>query len=273
MKEAIWLLMMVCPWLTQAQISDSSIRKIQLQGASNFRDIGGYPTQQGTHIKWRKIYRSAEIHQLTEDDLDTLEQRNIKLIFDFRGPAEVQMAKDNIPDGAKRISLPAGSEQMGNRMEMMQQLQKTTNGDSIMLQLYTGIDFFKKRYKPVFDSLLAAPEEEAILFHCTAGKDRTGICSALILHALGVQDSIIMEDFLASNYYRQGDTERMKKLLIETFKMNPLVVDDIMGVKPFYLQATYDAIISQYGSINHFLNKEMELTPENLKILRSKFTE
>ncbi|MFM2325993.1 MAG: hypothetical protein RIR31_195, partial [Bacteroidota bacterium] len=137
---------------------------------------------------------------------------------------------------------------------------------------YANTEPFGKRYKPVFETLLNNNSDSAVLFHCTAGKDRTGICTALILYALNVDENIIMQDYLASNYYRQADNERMKKMLVDTYHMKEEVVEGMMSVKESYLQSTFDAIKNKYGSINNFLKTEMGLTPKKHKMLKKKFT-
>src|SRR5450432_574651 len=88
-----------------AQVADSNRREIKLHGVVNFRDIGGYPTKDGKHVKWGKIYRSAELSRLTPGGLDTLSQLSIAYIADFRGPYEIKMAPDKIPTAATRVSL------------------------------------------------------------------------------------------------------------------------------------------------------------------------
>jgi protein-tyrosine phosphatase len=254
-----------------AQIADSSKRLVKLTGAVNFRDIGGYPTSHGKFVSWGKIYRSAEINNLNATDLDKLNGLLIHTVLDFRGPAEYSIAPDKLPMGAARISLQAGSEQVGDRTKMMQQMTKAQNGDSIMLPFYTDLTPFKNRYQPMFAVLLNNHKDSAVLYHCTAGKDRTGIATALILYALGVDEKTIMADYLASNFYRASDMNRMKKLLIESYHMNESVVEDVMGVKEKYLQGTFDAINSKYGSIDKFLKTEMGLTNHKRKILYCKY--
>ncbi|MEI9955511.1 MAG: tyrosine-protein phosphatase [Ferruginibacter sp.] len=136
---------------------------VKLKGALNFRDIGGYAAAKGKHVKWGKIYRSAEINNLTTADLDSLQARHINYDMDFRGPSEVSIAPDKIPVGATRISLPAGSEGVGDRTKMMEMMSKASTGDSIMLPFYTNIQSFTDRYKPVFATLLNNNKDSAVI--------------------------------------------------------------------------------------------------------------
>lgn len=268
MKQIIYGCLLLAPFFSQAQIADSTQRQVKLQGAVNVRDIGGYATKSGKNVKWGKIYRSAEINNLTATDLDILQARAINYVLDFRGPVEVATAPDKLPKGATRISLPSGSENVGDKSKTMQNMMKATNGDSIMLPFYANLLPFTNRYKPMFQTLLTNSLDSAILFHCTAGKDRTGIAAALILYALGVDEQTIMNDYLASNYYRQKDNERMKTLLVSNYHMSEKVVNDVMGVNEKYLTATFLAIKSQYGSVDNYLKKEMGLDKNALKQLK-----
>ncbi len=260
---------MVMPYVVIAQVNDSAQRQIKLQGAVNVRDLGGYITKSGKQVKWGKIYRSAEINNLTPSDLDTLHNRSINYVLDFRGPAEFSIAPDKLPVGAIRISLPSGSEEVGDRGKIMQSMAKATDGDSIMLPFYANIAPFTKRYKPMFETLLTNSNDSAILFHCTAGKDRTGIAAALILYVLGVDQQTIMNDYLASNYYRQRDNTRMKTLLVDTYHLKEQVVNDVMSVNEKYLNATFVAIKAQYGTIDNYLKKEMGLDDKAITKLKA----
>ena len=271
MKKYILFFIVLVPIISYCQITDSLKREVKLQGAINFRDIGGYKTKDGKEVKWGKIFRSAEINRLTATDLEKLASLKIHYVLDFRGPAEVAAGADKIPNTAIRISLPAGSEEVGDKSKMFKSMTTSTVGDSIMLPFYSNIDAFPKRYKPMFEALLNNSNDSALVYHCTAGKDRTGIATALILYALGVDEQTIKNDYLATNYYRQSDNVRMRKMLMDNYHLKEAVVDDVLGVKEIYLKATFDAIQNKYGSVDKFLQSEMGLNKSNLKKLRQKF--
>src|ERR1700704_5710195 len=98
---------------------------------------------------------------------------SIAVVADFRGPYEVQAAPDRLPAGTTRISLPAGSENTGDS-NYMKTMIKQISADGSLINYYSNTTSFTKRYKPVFDELLSLNNDSALLFHCTAGKDRTG---------------------------------------------------------------------------------------------------
>jgi protein-tyrosine phosphatase len=270
-KLTAYFIFLMTMFSADAQIADSSRREIKLQGVVNFRDIGGYETKDGHHVKWGKLYRSADLSHVTASGLDTLSRLSIAYIADFRGPAEVKTAPDKIPFSATRVSLPAGSEHTGDSNYMKQMLLSAK--DSGLIPFYSDIHALGDRYKPLFAELLQVSPDSAVLFHCTAGKDRTGIAAALILYALNVKEDKIMEDYLASAYYRKKETERSIKGMMAVYKMDEAAARNLMGVKESYLTATYDAIVAQYGSIDNYLDKVMGLTPEKRRLLQQKFLE
>ena len=255
-----------------SQIVDSSRREIKLQGAVNFRDIGGYKTKDGMHVKWGKIYRSAALNNLTPQDLEILGKKSLQFDIDFRGPYEVKIAPDKIPVSVNQISLPAGSENIGDST-YMKQMVVSMKSDSALIQFYSNLAPFHDRYKPLFDLLLTVKSDSALLFHCSAGKDRTGIAATLILYALGVDDTTILADYLATNYYRRNENERAIKGMVALYKMNQETAANMMAAKESYIEATFNIIRLKYGSIDLFLEMEMGLTAEKRNKLKQKFLE
>jgi protein-tyrosine phosphatase len=269
LMRKLFLLLSILPFFGHAQIADSSIRHIPLQGAINFRDLGGYATNDGRHVKWKVIYRSADISKLTPADLDTLQARHIWYDVDLRGVAESAKAPDKINPGTDYILCPAGSDslnaQMGKTMSM------TRDGDSMMLAWYTNTAYLTARYQPFFAKLLILPDSDALLFHCTAGKDRTGIGAALLLYALGVPYPTIEADYTATNYYRALDNGRSLQFMVAQYHLDEGVARAMNSANARYLAATFDAIRSKYGSIDHYLEAELGLTPDKREQLKNKF--
>lgn len=256
-----------------AQIADSAKREVKLQGAINFRDIGGYATKDGKHVRWGMLYRSAAINRLTEQDVSLLDNLAISRIVDFRGPYEVANAPDKMPAHAVRISLPAGSETIGDSATMRKMMQAAMKNDSGLVAFYQNTSPFMARYKPMFQQLLTLSPDSALLFHCSAGKDRTGIAAALILYALGVNEQTILEDYEATNHYRQRENERAIPMMVKAYGMSEAAAKDMMAAKAIYLNATFTAIRNKYGSVENFLKKEMDLDEIKMQVLRAKYLE
>lgn len=273
MKKLLLLLFFATP--TLAQTSDTIVftprRALTLQGTSNFRDLGGYPAAGGKHVKWGRIYRSADISQLTDSDLLALQSRHVALVCDLRGPQEVAQAPDRLPAGARRLALPAGSENIDPRALMSG--GPRLNRDSLMRAVYTNTSFFRAKYKPLFDELLTLDNGQALLFHCTAGKDRTGIGAALVLAALGVDRPTILQDYAATDTYWQAGREQSLHRMTQAGLSAEAVaaMRPLLAANPAYLAGTFAAIDRQYGSLDKYLATEMGLTPAKRAALRAKY--
>ncbi|MEI6586766.1 MAG: tyrosine-protein phosphatase [Sediminibacterium sp.] len=266
---SIFSIFSVC---VNSQISDSIKRQVKLEGAINFRDIGGYENKNGKHIKWGKIYRSASLNGLTQNDLEILKKLALSYVIDFRGPFECKTAPDKIPANALYLNLPAGSENIGDS-NYLKNMMRSIKNDSSMINFYSDLTPFKDRYKPMFDQLLKNNKDSAILFHCSAGKDRTGIAAALILYALGVDEKTIMDDYLATNFYRKNENEKAINAMVKMYRLDESAAKNMMSAKESYLNATFNAIKYKYGSIDNYLRDEMGLTNKKIKLLKSFYLE
>jgi protein-tyrosine phosphatase len=271
-KFFVFLLSTSFAFAGHAQITDSSQRQVRLQGAVNFRDLGGYTAADGRHIRWDRVFRSADISKLTDSDLAVLKDRHIASVVDLRGVQESQKAPDRLNPGTDYILCPAGSDNaLGDWMKALANIKTESGGDSMMRAFYSKTEFLADRYKPFFARLLALPDDQALLFHCTAGKDRTGIGAALLLYALGVPYETILNDYTATNYYRSAENEKMKHSMMQGMHISEPVANELLGAKREYLETNFDAIKQQYGSVDNFLRGPLGLDDGKLKELRKKF--
>jgi protein-tyrosine phosphatase len=270
MKKLLILFFAVASQVSYAQdttIVYSPKRQVKLEGGSNFRDLGGYPTQNLKHVKWGHIYRSADISKLTENDLKTLDNLQLVTICDLRGPDELKTNPDRLPTGVQYINLPAGSESVKASTNYA-----GINRDSMMLSFYTRTDHLKAKYQPVFEQLLAIHDGKALMFHCTAGKDRTGMGAALILSALGVSREYIIADYAATNVYWKDARERMMQAMAKT-GMSEASLKSMLAANPKYIETFLQTIDAKYGSMDNFLTKELELDAEKIGKLKGLYLE
>lgn len=252
------------------QVWYESPRGIALQGAINFRDMGGYRTTDGRQVKWGKIYRSADISKLTDTDLNKLSQLNIKMICDLRGEKEVELAPDKVIPGSERILLSAGSENVGAANSYMKYMTTSQRADSMMGSFYRRTDHLKAKYKPMFDQLLTLENDKALLFHCTAGKDRTGVGAALVLYALGVGEDAIMQDYELTNEYRKELNEQTVKMMTSQ-GLPEASARSMMAANATYLKSALESIAATFGSVDKFLETEIGLTAPKRMELKRKF--
>lgn len=272
--KSFFIFLAFLPFAGYTQVADSSQRQVKLQGAVNFRDLGGYAVADGRHIRWDKVFRSADISKLTDNDLAVLKDRHISSVVDLRGVQESKQAPDRLNPGTDYILCPAGSgNALGDWMKAIANIKTEAGGDSMMRAFYVGTEFLADRYKPFFARLLTLPDDQALLFHCTAGKDRTGIGAALLLYALGVPYETILDDYTATNYYRNAENEKMLHSMMQGMHISEPVAKELLRAKREYLEANFTAIRQQYGSIDNFLRGPVGLTEEKIKELKNKFLE
>ncbi|MEJ2881092.1 tyrosine-protein phosphatase [Pedobacter sp. GR22-6] len=270
MKKTLIFAGLMLPALSFAQLTDSTKRLVHLKGALNFRDIGGYQTKDGKSVKWNKVFRSASINKLTDGDMDTLRAKQIYTVVDLRGTKEAADAPDRLLEGTDYTLSPAGSDALPNNQQMMALLK---NGN-FLEDFYgkSGIKYFGERYKPVFQKLLALDDKKAMLYHCTGGRDRTGMATALFLYILGVPEKKIEQDFTASNVYLEPMMGKNYGPMAQATGMTAEEIKAKMDLRPELLHIFFDTIKAQYGSVESFMEKEMGIGSKEIKILKSKYT-
>lgn len=248
-----------------------SERYLNLDQIINFRDIGGIPTKEGRTVKWESIYRCGDLGNPSERDFQFLDEANLASVMDFRKDYEIARSKDTFPagKGTEHYHIEIGKTGSENNPNMLMALFQDPNAtaeiaDSVFNLYYKHYNI--KDYIPYFDVLLNS--DGTVLFHCSAGKDRTGIGAALLLHALGVDYKYIEEDYYLSNRYTAALFENRP----EMNSLNQEVLKVIAGVHPKYLKTTFDAIKAEYGSIDKALEKGIGLTSEQRQLLIEKYT-
>lgn len=233
---------------------DLSQRHIALTGATNFRDLGGYVGHMGRPVKWRKIFRSDHLANLSPDDLHQIQNLGVKRSFDFRGIQESQAQSYDWPN-IQRHSLSIEPTVVQRLQAQTLTGKPLTAADALDAMQTTYRDFVKvdsRRFAELFEHLLERPDP--LLFHCTAGKDRTGLAAALVLSALGVSEPDIWRDYLLTNQlYKRNSTG--------VISLSPDVLKIVWEVQESFLQASLEEIQSRYGNIQNYLSTELGMTP------------
>ena len=241
-------------------------RLIRLQGASNFRDLGGYVGHGGRPVRWRKLFRTDHLGLLTDADKTALAKLGLAQTFDFRGVAERAETPYQVPD-VKQHSL-AIEPTVAQHMHTLR-----AKGQPLTVPVVVGLmhDLYRslvnenaQRYAELFEHLMQA--NAPLAFHCTAGKDRTGVAAALILLALGVPREVVMQDFLLTNQHYQHP---------------PLVASDtppesvavLWGVRPSFLEAALQVIDHDHGGIEKYLHQRIGLDRAALDALAARYLE
>jgi protein-tyrosine phosphatase len=247
-------------------MSEIPARHLNLAGASNFRDLGGYPGKDGRLVRWRQIFRSNHLGHLTEDDAAVLRALGVKSAFDFRGKDERTEALCGL-DSIEVHSLPVeptvvaalrAIRESGTPLSREHALEVMQDSYRNYVQVNTP------RFRALFFHLLE--DRAPLVIHCTAGKDRTGFACALILHVLGVADEVISEDYLLTNRFYRRDPSVSSDL--------PDDVRQVLGtVQPPFLAAAFEAISADYGDLESYLASGLGLGPTERKALHERYLE
>ena len=250
-------------------------RHVALEGAANFRDLGGYATEDGRTVKWGTFYRSDALAELTASDLETVGELGIRLVCDFRGPKEWQAAPDRVPETdppeIAHLEIWDPSFDASGFREM---LSEGVPDDMDLGQVLVDgnrsfATRFADRYAAMFERLIE-PGALPALVHCTAGKDRAGFASALILRALGVPLDTVYEDYLLTNHYT---AERIEKgiFMAELFSFWSLDGErlrPLLGVERRFLEAAFEGIDAEYGDFDAFRREALKVSDVQLAALR-----
>ncbi|MFE1346119.1 tyrosine-protein phosphatase [Streptomyces sp. NPDC058757] len=235
-------------------------RLIRLQGTANFRDAGGYRTRDGRWVRMGEVYRSDALDRLTDADLAKLTRLGLRSVVDLRMESERASAPDRVPAGATHLvaDVLAGT---GTFTSMP---KTPVEAEAMMVEgnrfMVSG-DTAKAAYTGLLDEIR---ENDGVLFHCTAGKDRTGWAEAALLTALGVPEETVMADYLASNTYRAAANEAV---LSHLPPVQAAVYKPLLDVRPAYLNASFDEVEEEYGSFRAYLRKAVGLDARELKAL------
>ena len=238
----------------------------------NFRDLGGIKAG-GSKVKTKRLLRAGQPVKLNEEAISMLSQHGLSSIVDFRSPKEVAEAPvDTLPKVSYiQYDIMGDDDNAASEEYWLSKLQPEAS-DEHMKGLYR--DFIKtelgRRGYSQFVKFCAAKEEGAILFHCAAGKDRTGFGAALLLKLLGADEEDIFQDFLLTNKQRLGTNkeilERYRKRGLNESQLEALSI--LYGVKREYLETAYETIASEYGDFETYIEKGLQVTKEEIERLK-----
>lgn len=264
-------------------VLDLQTQQIGITSAHNARQLGGYKIGK-KRIKKDLLLRTAGISDLSEIDSVLLaEKYRVQRIYDFRSHGEALISPDVIPGNAEYLSFSisfgrseGASVKNLSQEEMIKRLLE--NADSPMVldmceNMYDKIFFDKSSqdiYRRFFADLVTIdPEDGAVLWHCTQGKDRAGSASAMLLCALGADRNLIMADFtLSKDYY----DPYVAKIPVENERQS-IVLNTLISANPVIFEKTLDKVDAEYGSLKNYLTVCLGVTPEMMSILQERYLE
>lgn len=242
-------------------------RVLPLQGGRNFRDLGGYRTADGRMVKWGLLYRSGQMHDLTPADYTYLQKLGIRTVCDFRDTRERTNEPTLWPAGQKPKVLSDDYALDMSAMKLPGDPATWTHEQVVTAMTATYprlLDQFNGQYRRMFAELLAG--DVPLAFHCTAGKDRTGVAAALLLTALGVPRATIVEDYLLSNQHMAPPPAHPTDFWA---KLSPEAARTFAGVDRRYIDAVFAMTDRHPGGTMGYLKNELGLGPSQIAKLRT----
>lgn len=243
-------------------------RHIVLPGTTNFRDLGGYQGHQGRSVRWRKLFRSDHLAGLTPESLATLQALGVQRSADFRGLQE-RTVDAYAWAGLHTHALTVEPTVVQKAIAMVHAGGSLSVPETVALMQETYRSFVRDhagQFAELFRLLLE--DETPTVFHCTAGKDRTGWAAALILEALGVARADIERDYLLTNDYYQRPAA-MASRAAQAVPANVLHV--LWRVQPEFLHSAYDLVAREYGGMPSYLREVMQLDDAAQQALRARY--
>lgn len=253
---------------------DSARRYLDFEGTPNFRDYGGYQTQDGRTIKWRQLFRSGQLSTLSDRDLDSFTALGIRLVFDFRRSEESRADPSMFPEDSRPIvvELPINP---GSTVNFFEALAGGQVSAEEMAEFMRSInrEFVLERadvYREMFQHLLDH-DQGASLVHCAAGKDRTGFAVAMMLASLGVSRETILADYMLTARYFNIDNEIQRISQKYHWPGDANAIRPMLEAREDYLQSAFAAIDERYSSIEDYLSDVLGLGVAERDHLRNQY--
>ena len=227
-------------------------RSLGFAGASNFRDLGGYAGAGGLPVRWRRLFRSDHLAGLTPQDAQQFQRLGVTRVFDFRGEQERAAVPYELP-GVTQHALtiePTVVQRMKDLLDAGETItpERTV---ALMQQTYRGfVHDNADRFAELFAHLLA--DDAPLVFHCTAGKDRTGFAAALILLALDVPRPVVMHDYLLTNAFYRMPAAHDSRAPREVLQVLWRVQED-------FLNAALDIVEQEDGGVRGYLSRQLRV--------------
>ena len=249
-----------------------------LPSAPNFRDLGGHRTESGRTVRPGLLFRSDALHSISEEDLPTFNGLGIRQLIDLRTGHERENLPDIVPEGAEYtvvgVQDPAKAGANFSRTLTDPEAARAMFGDGGAARFMDGVyrDLVHDTealagYRDLVERAAKGPT--SLVFHCSAGKDRTGWGAALLLALLGVERTVIVEDYLESNA-RQANTDKWMRLLSEHSGLDWDEVVPMTRVRAEYLNTAFDEVDAAYGSFDTYVSDGLGVSGATLEALRER---
>ena len=260
--------------------NEAGKRHYELEGESNFRDLGGYKTKDGKTIKWGTVFRSGKLSNLTESDVEILDSLGVKTVVNFLTPEEIEYAGvDQLPASTNSVYCPVDAD--ADWTVILLEARKTGDFSRVSADLNPEfhrmlVDVARDQYARLFRKIIEEGTSP-LVFHCSHGIHRTGTAAALLMWYLGVPWETVREDYLLSNVYRAEEIELRLNALNALADKNADIVnreENSKNIEAFYvlqgayLDGTKETVEKLYGSIENYMSEGLGLTDQELARLQ-----
>ncbi len=256
-------------------------RLINFEGIDNFRDLGGYPAAGGKTVKWGTLYRSGSLSEASRADQQGLLKLGLHTLIDLRSAEEKEAEPNQLPATPpfRVVEIPVldgGAQGLADEI--------TSRIDDGTLATFDANAFmiaanrqFANEFTPQFRQFVQAlqqAEGQPVLWHCTAGKDRTGFAAAILLRILGVSQEQVLADYALSKESAL-DAHRRELTMLRLFKGEDVAakVGVLLGAERPWLLAAFEEIDQRWGDFDKYLQDGLQLGPEDIANLRQTLLE
>ncbi len=243
-------------------------RLIALEGATNFRDLGGYEALDGRRVRWRRLFRADGLHRLTSGDGGTLAALGLEEALDLRYGPERAGEPARLPESVASVHIGLPDQPANSLLETMH-AGGVSSAEAAWTRLRDSYARYPEKYAcacGVILRRLIAEDAPPLLFHCTAGKDRTGFAAAVVLEALGVPRTTIMEDYLLTNrHWDRGNREPQG--------LHREIYEPVFSAREEYLAASWATLDREHGGLEGWLDSAVGFGAEDRAQLRAAMLE
>ena len=240
-----------------------------LSGQHNFRDLGGIVDKDGKRIKPGVLYRSGDLHAITDEDIKTLTHLGLTMIIDFRSPREIEKRPNREIPTVKEIKhLPIYDAPRDLAARYVEESNEEGLKELLIIEYERIILHYNAEYKQ-FLFEVAHNANIPLVFQCSAGKDRTGLATIFLLTALGVGMKEIVEDYFRTNIFARAHAREIIRKLNHKGH-NGELMRPMLEVRQEYLDAAFSVIHERYGNLENYVFGELAAEPE---LLRARFLE
>lgn len=251
-------------------------RRLPVRSVHNLRDLGGYPAANGRAIRWGILFRSGHLGKVNRRDATKLAALHLHTVVDFRAAEEKQRHPDRLPAGQdiRVLELPILDEGNAAMLKDMRRRYEENDFDgldtfAVMRHTYRQFPLdFSRAYRQFVRAVLEA-NGQPVLWHCTAGKDRAGFASALLLRLLGVETAVIEQDYLLSAKYSHPDRQLLAMIWLTKGHRPARLMLPLWQVHAEWLRTAFAAIDEGWGNFDTFTHEALALSENDVTQLRN----